>query len=107
VIGMAGFDMSPRTVRSQIVSAIQVVMQLARWTDGKRRLISLQEMSGMEGDVPTMNEILRFVRTGTDADGHIHGHYEWKGVRPRFVDDLESQGIMLPPSLFMSNRRGE
>ena len=107
VIGMAGLDMSPRTIRSQIVSAIQVVMQLARWTDGKRRLISLQEMAGMEGDVPTMNEILRFVRTSTDADGHIHGHYEWKGIRPKFVEQLESMGIMLPNSLFMSHRRGE
>jgi pilus assembly protein CpaF len=97
--------MSPRTIRSQIVSAIQVVMQLARWTDGKRRLISMQEMAGMEGDVPTMNEILRFVRTGTDANGNIHGHYEWKGIRPRFVEQLESMGIVLPNSLFMSHRR--
>jgi pilus assembly protein CpaF len=105
VIGMAGFDMSPRTIRSQIVSAIHVVMQLARWTDGRRRLISLQEMAGMEGDVPTMNEILRFVRTGTDQNGNIHGHYEWKGIRPRFVEHLESMGIQLPSSLFMSQRR--
>jgi pilus assembly protein CpaF len=105
VIGMAGLEMAPRTIRSQIVSAIQVVMQLARGSDGKRRLISLQEMAGMEGDVPTMNEILRFVRTGTDADGNVHGHYEWKGIRPRFVEQLESMGIMLPHSLFMANRR--
>ena len=105
VIGMAGLEMSPRTIRSQIVSAIQVVMQLARGTDGRRRLISLQEMAGMEGDVPTMNEILRFVRTGTDADGNLHGHYEWKGIRPRFVEQLESMGIVLPNGLFMSHRR--
>jgi pilus assembly protein CpaF len=105
VIGMAGLDMSPRTIRSQIVSAIQVVMQLARGTDGRRRLISLQEMAGMEGDVPTMNEILRFVRTGTDGDGNIHGHYEWKGIRPRFVEQLESMGIVLPNGLFTAHRR--
>jgi pilus assembly protein CpaF len=105
VIGMAGLDMSPRTIRSQIVSAIQVVMQLARGTDGRRRLISMQEMAGMEGDVPTMNEILRFVRTGTDSDGNIHGHYDWKGIRPRFIEQLESMGINLPNSLFMSHRR--
>jgi pilus assembly protein CpaF len=105
VIGMAGLDMSPRTIRSQIVSAIQVVMQLARGTDGRRRLISLQEMAGMEGDIPTMNEILRFVRTGTDGDGNIHGHYEWKGIRPRFVEQLESMGIVLPHGLFSAHRR--
>ena len=105
VIGMAGLDMSPRTIRSQIVSAIQVVMQLARGTDGRRRLISLQEMAGMEGDVPTMNEILRFVRTGTDSEGNIHGHYEWKGIRPRFVEQLESMGIVLPNGLFTAHRR--
>jgi pilus assembly protein CpaF len=105
VIGMAGLDMSPRTIRSQIASAIHVVMQLARGTDGKRRLVSLQEMAGMEGDIPTMNEIVRFVRTGTDSDGNVHGHYEWKGIRPRFVEQLESMGIMLPNSLFMAHRR--
>jgi len=52
-----------------------------------------------------MNEILRFVRTGTDADGNLHGHYEWKGIRPRFVEQLESMGIVLPNGLFMSHRR--
>jgi pilus assembly protein CpaF len=61
----------------------------------------------MEGDVPTMNEILRFVRTSTDPDGRIHGHYEWKGIRPRFVEQLDSMGIALPPNFFMSHRRGE
>jgi pilus assembly protein CpaF len=107
MIGMAGIEMSPRTVRSQIVSAIQVVMQLGRWSDGRRRLLSIQEISGMEGEVPCLNEIFRYERTSTDADGSIHGHFMATGIRPKFVEVLESQGISLPPDLFIPNRRVE
>jgi pilus assembly protein CpaF len=107
MIGMTGIEMSPRTIRSQIVSAIQVVMQLGRWSDGKRRLLSIQEMSGLEGDMPCMNELFHFVRTSTDSDGKIHGYYVATGIRPRFVEQLESQGIALPPDVFQPNRRLE
>jgi pilus assembly protein CpaF len=107
MIGMAGVEMSPRTIRSQIVSAIQIVMQLGRWSDGKRRLLSIQEISGMEGEVPCMNELFHFVRTSTDSDGKIHGYYVATGIRPRFAEQLESQGIAMPPNLFQPNRRLE
>jgi len=107
MVGMAGIDMSPRTIRSQIVSAIQVVMQLGRGADGKRRLLSMQEVSGLEGDVPSMNELFRFVRTSTDSDGKVHGYFEATGIRPRFVEQLESQGIAIPADLFRPNRRLE
>ncbi len=103
--GMAGLDMSPRTIRSQIASAINVVIQLGRWSDGRRRLLSVQEIAGMEGDVTTMNEIFRFHRTSTDESGRINGYFEATGIRPKFVDGLESQGIRLPPNLFAPNRR--
>ena len=107
MIGMTGIEMSPRTIRSQIVSAIQVVMQLGRWADGKRRLLSIQEMAGLEGDMPCMNELFHFVRTSTDSDGKIHGYYVATGIRPRFAEQLASQGIALPPDLFQPNRRLE
>jgi pilus assembly protein CpaF len=107
MIGMAAIEMSPRTVRSQIVSAIHVVMQLGRGSDGKRRLLSVQEMAGLEGDMPCMNELFRFVRTSTDSDGRIHGYYMATGIRPRFAEALASQGIALPPDLFQPNRRVE
>ncbi len=107
MVGMAGIEMSPRTVRSQIVSAIQIVMQLGRGSDGKRRVTSIQEVAGMEGDVPCMNELFHFVRTSTDSDGRIHGYYESTGIRPRFVEHCQSQGIVIPDNLFQPNRRLE
>jgi pilus assembly protein CpaF len=107
MIGMTGIEMSPRTIRSQIVSAVEVVMQLGRGSDGKRRLLSVQEMAGLEGDTPCMNELFHFVRTHTDGDGRIHGYYVATGIRPRFSEQLASQGIALPPDLFEPNRRIE
>jgi pilus assembly protein CpaF len=107
MVGMAGIEMSPRTVRAQIVSAIQVVLQLGRWSDGRRRLLSIQEISGMEGEVPCLNEIFRYERTATDADGRIHGYFVATGIRPKFVEELESQGIQMPSELFIPNRRVE
>ncbi|MBF0307756.1 MAG: CpaF family protein, partial [Alphaproteobacteria bacterium] len=104
MIGMAGFEMSPRTVRGQIAAALNVVLQLERMGDGKRRVVSVAEITGMEGEVITMQEIFRFTRKSTDADGRIHGNYWATGVRPKFVGDLEAKGIHLPASLFATDR---
>jgi len=100
MISMAGFEMAPHSIRSQIASAIHVVIQLARGSDGKRRLISLQEVDGMDGEVITTNEIFRFRRTATDVDGTVNGHYEACGIRPRFANDLASLGLSLPEDIF-------
>jgi len=100
MISMAGFEMAPHSIRSQIASAIHVVIQLARGSDGKRRLISLQEVDGMDGEVITTNEIFRFKRTSTDTEGTVNGHYEACGIRPRFANDLASLGLSLPEELF-------
>ena len=105
--GMAGLDMAPRSIRSQIASAIHVVVQLARGSDGKRRLTSIHEITGMEGDVITANEIFRFRRTSTDPEGVIHGYYESTGIRPRFAEDLATQNLVLPANIFAQNRRLE
>ena len=107
MIGMAEIDMAPRAVRSQVASAIHVVIQLTRGADGRRRLISIQEVTGMEGDVITMNEIFRFRRTSTDQDGRIHGYYESTGIRPRFAEELATQNLVLPTNIFAPNRRLE
>jgi pilus assembly protein CpaF len=105
MISMAGFEMAPHSIRSQIASAIHVVIQLARGSDGKRRLISLQEVEGMDGEVITTNEIFRFKRTSTDEAGTVNGHYEACGIRPRFANDLASLGLSLPEELFAPTRR--
>jgi pilus assembly protein CpaF len=104
MMGMTGFQLPERTMRSQMASAIQVILQLERMTDGRRRLVSLQEVTGMEGDIITMQEIFRFKRTGTDAEGHVQGHFEATGVRPKFMSRLEARGLHLPDSIFQPNK---
>src|SRR5438045_3569182 len=80
MIGMSGIDVPARSARAQISSAIHVVVQVARLSDGRRRLISLSEISGMEGDVITMQEIFRFRQTGVSADGMVQGRFEASGI---------------------------
>ncbi len=100
MIGMSGIDIPARSARNQIASAIHVVVQVARLSDGRRKLVSLSEITGMEGDVITMQEIFRFRQMGVASDGQVAGKFEATGIRPRFVDQFEAHGIKLPPSLF-------
>ena len=100
MIGMADIDMPVRSLRAQIASAIRVVIQLERMGDGRRRLVSLQEITGMEGEVISMNEIFRFERQGLDGAGAVRGDLRPTGLRPRFCVEMESKGIRLPASLF-------
>ncbi|HSS65747.1 MAG TPA: CpaF family protein [Gammaproteobacteria bacterium] len=104
MIGMAGFDLPTRSMRGQIASALHVVIQLERMSDGRRRLISLNEITGMEGDVVTMHEIFRFRRRSTDPDGTIHGDFVATGIRPKFMNEFETRGIDVSPDLFEPNR---
>ncbi len=104
MIGMTGFEMPARSARGQIASALHVVIQLGRMSDGRRRLISLNEITGMEGDVVTMHEIFKFRRVSTDADGNIHGQFVATGIRPKFMDELETRGIRIASDMFNPNR---
>ncbi|MGH6943361.1 MAG: ATPase, T2SS/T4P/T4SS family, partial [Geminicoccaceae bacterium] len=105
MIGMTGIDLPTRSMRAQIASAIHVVVQVQRMSDGRRRLTSLQEITGVEGDVVSMQEIFRFERSGTDAQGTIHGHYLASGVRPKFAQRFEQWGLPLGEDLFNPHRR--
>lgn len=107
MVGMSGIDIAPSAVRSQIASAIHVVIQLQRLSDGRRRLVSLSEIVGMEGNVITMQDIFVFKRISTDADGNIHGKFEATGIRPKFLEEVESRGIELPTHIFDPNRELE
>ncbi|WP_344708048.1 CpaF family protein [Sphingomonas swuensis] len=100
MIGMSGIEISSRSARAQIASAINVVLQLVRLSDGRRRLVSVSEITGMEGDVVTMQEIFRFRQTGRSAEGEVLGRFEATGIRPRFLEDAISHGISLPADLF-------
>ncbi len=100
MISMAGVNLSPRATRQQICAALTVVMQVSRLTDGARKLVSLQEITGMEGDVLAMQEIFLFEQTGVDASGKVLGHFCATGVRPRFADRLRLFGAPVPDSVF-------
>ena len=103
MIGMSGIDISPRSARAQIASAINVVIQIGRLSDGRRKLLSLSELTGMEGETITMQEIFRFNITGRKEDGEIQGQFEAAGIRPKFMSGLQAQGIKLDPGLFNPN----
>ena len=100
MIGMAGLPMTVGSIRGQIAAAIRVIVQLSRLSDGKRRVMSIAEITGLEGDIVQMQEIFKFVRTGTSTDGSVQGHFQATGVRPRFLTDLIAMGIKIPGSYF-------
>jgi pilus assembly protein CpaF len=93
MIGMAGLPMTIASIRGQIAAAIRVIVQLSRMSDGKRKVTSIAEITGLEGDIIQMQEIFKYVRTGTAPDGTVIGHFQATGVRPRFLADLVNMGI--------------
>ncbi|MBI2307533.1 MAG: CpaF family protein [Rhodocyclales bacterium] len=107
MIGMAGLNLPSRVMRQQISSAISVVVQTSRLTDGKRKVTSIQEITGMEGEIITMQEVFAFQQTGIDTSGKVAGHFAATGVRPRFVERLRTYGVQLPDNLFDPSRHFE
>ena len=100
MIGMSGIDIPVRSSRAQVASAINVVVQVQRLSDGRRRLLSVSEITGMEGEIITMQEIFRFRQTGVSADGQVQGRFEATGIRPRFLEQVMAHGVALSPELF-------
>jgi pilus assembly protein CpaF len=100
MVSMTGITFPMRALRAQMASAINVVIQVARDEDGRRRVISLQEINGMEGEVITMSEIFAFERTGVDGDGNVLGALKPTGVVPGFQKRLARRGFELPVELF-------
>jgi pilus assembly protein CpaF len=100
MIGMAGMPMTVASIRGQIAAAIRAIVQLQRLSDGKRVVTSIAEITGLEGDIIQMQEIFKYVRTGTGEDGTVQGHFQATGVRPRFLGELTAKGIAVPASHF-------
>jgi len=100
MISMGAAGLPVKAMRQQISSAIGVVVQVARLTDGKRKVISIQEITGMEGEMITMQEIFSFKQTGLGTDGAVQGHFSATGVRPRFGERLRTFGVSLPDDMF-------
>lgn len=100
LVGMAGLPMTIPSIRGQIAAAVRMIVQLQRMSDGKRRVTSVAEITGMEGDIVQMQEIFKYVRTGTADDGTVEGHFAATGVRPRFLTELTARGIKIAGSTF-------
>ena len=100
MIGMAGYPMTIQSIRSQIAAAIHLVVQLSRLSDGRRRVVSISEITGIEGDIIQMQEIFKFQRISTGEDGTVNGHYQATGLRPKFLADLAARGLSVPANYF-------
>ncbi|MEO0752741.1 MAG: CpaF family protein [Pseudomonadota bacterium] len=100
MVAMAGIEMPLKAVRSQIASAVNLLVQASRLQDGSRRMVSITEITGMEGDVISMQEIFRFQRTGLSPDNKIIGHFTGTGVRSNYTERFRLWGYDLPPSIY-------
>jgi len=100
MIAMANVNLPDKAMRQQIVSAIQIVVQQARMSDGTRKVTSVSEITGMEGDIITMQEIFRFDKLGLAPDGKVLGRFVATGVRPKVCDRLKASGVILAPDMF-------
>lgn len=97
---MSGMELPLRAIRSQIASAVDIVVQIARMRDGSRKIINISEVTGMEGDIITMQDLFRFEQQGIDSDGRLRGEFVSEGLRPMCSEKLELNGIHLPIELF-------
>ena len=104
MMSMAGMQVTPRTMRQQISAALSVVIQISRLSDGKRKITSLQEITGVEGDIESMQEIFKFDQTGVSPEGVVQGRFLATGIRPKFEQRLRTRGIRLREDLDDPNR---
>ncbi len=103
MIFMAGMDMPAKAIRKQIATAIHLVIQLTRFEDGSRRVVSVQEIEGMEGDVITMSEIFKYMRSGVSDDGLVLGEFCATGVVPKCIGLMKQKGLKVDMSVFSQN----
>jgi len=100
LVALSGFTVAPGFIRKYISSALDIIIQLARLVDGSRKVVSFQEITGMEGEVVTLQEIFSFEQTGVDRDGRVKGRFISRGIRPKFIDKFKAFGIPIPNELF-------
>jgi len=100
MVAMTNFNLPEKTVRQQIASAITIVVQVSRMSDGSRKVVSISEITGMEENVISMQEIFSFVRKGIGPDGRVIGVFQPSRIRPKFLEQLRMSGIVLAPGLF-------
>jgi len=102
MVGMANANMGVRSIRQQVSSAVDLFIQISRFSDGTRRVTALTECVGMEGDLVTMQDIFIFERTGLTEQGRVTGRFRATGIRPKFYDRLRASGMQIPASVFQT-----
>ncbi|MFN5883477.1 MAG: ATPase, T2SS/T4P/T4SS family, partial [Burkholderiales bacterium] len=105
MVSLSEVSIPVKAIRNQIASAVNVIVQVSRLNDGKRKIMSVQEITGLEGDTIAMHEIWGFRQTGLTADGQVSGYFAPSGIRPRFLERLVNAGFNLPDDLFDPSRR--
>jgi pilus assembly protein CpaF len=110
MVMMGNLNLPEKAIRRQIVSAITLVLQVARFNDGTRRLTHITEITGMEGDVVSMQDVFVFEKQGVSSEGRTLGTFSATGIRPRFEEKLKASGISLPANFFepsVKHQRGQ
>jgi pilus assembly protein CpaF len=105
MVMMGGMKISEDAIRGQIASAVNFIVQATRLSDGSRKVVSIAEITGMEGSVVQLQEIFRFERTGTAENGKVLGHFAATGLRPKFLDEMERKGVFMPAGMFDPSTR--
>lgn len=100
MVAMGGLKISEEAIRGQIAAAVNLIVQATRLSDGSRKVVSVAEITGMEGTVVQLQEIFKFERDHTDDDGKVHGRFVATGIRPKFLDEMERRGVHLPRDIF-------
>ncbi len=106
MVGISGLNLPIRPLRQQIVSALTAIVQVSRLSDGKRKVVSILEITGMEGDMISSQEIFQFQQTGVAPDGTVQGRFRATGIRPKFAEKLAARGTPLPDHMFDPDRHG-
>jgi len=102
---MAGMDLPIRAIREQISGAVNLIVQISRMSDGSRKVLSITEVSGLQGDVVTLGEIFRFKETGYDKNRRILGTFQATGTIPSFIQKLSDKGVVIPREIFSNESR--
>lgn len=106
MVMMANLDLPNRAIREQVSSALHLLVHLARFSDGVRRVTKVAEITGMEGQIITMQDLFQYKQTGVDSEGRILGYMTATGLRPSFADKFTLAGVQLPESVFLPQRGG-
>jgi pilus assembly protein CpaF len=102
MVAMGNANMSIRSIRQQISAAVDVFVQASRFSDGSRRITHVTEVTGMEGDMVTLQDVFLFDKLGINQAGKVRGRFRSTGIRPKFYDKLVACGLTLPPSIFQT-----